>query len=140
MAYLETGRTHIEIEPTEGATRIRVAEIRGWGDTSAASKTDISIIGNLNASGKNVKRYKAGSVENAQTLTAFYDPTDSSQALLVAGYKFYRAYVVEDTVDRVIYNDCEVLSRNKNGQEIDGLVGMDLTITVNSDITDVLEA
>lgn len=140
MAYIETGRTHFEIQEADTGNRLRIAEVRGWGDTASSNKQDISIIGNLNAAGKNVKRYKAGSVENSQTITAFYDPTDVNQGKLVNGYTFYRGYIVEDDVDRVIYNDCEVISRNKSGQEIDGLVGMDLTITVNGDITDVPQA
>ncbi len=136
MGILEVGRTHIEIQDTANAPRVRVAEVRGWSDTSASSESDTSIIGNLDSSGKNIKRSTAGSAQNALTLTAYFDTTDTAQLSLRAGKKFFRAFIVEDDVDRVTYDTCEVLSRNKNGTEIDGLVGMDLSITVNGDIND----
>ena len=136
--YVQTGLTHVEVDATAGSTRVRVAQARGWADTSAAGKTDISVIGNLNSEGRNVKRFISGSVENGLTMTAFYDKSDANQQLLKPGFKAHAFYIVHDDVDLIKYNDTEVLSRNKNGQEIDGLVGMDLAITVNGETEDLL--
>lgn len=137
MGLLEVGRTHLEIEETEGADRIRVGELKGWSDTSSATKSDISVIGNLDPnSGKNIKRSRAGSVENQLTIPGYFDPEDAAQKKLVAGYACHKIFVVEDDIDRVVYNTCEVLSRNKTGTEIDGLVGIDITVTVNGAIDD----
>lgn len=137
MAELEVGRTHIEIQETETDPRIRVGKMKGWSDTSAASKSEISIIGNLDPNtGKNIKRFRAGSVENSLTLPGYFDPANEAQKKLVAGYSFYKAFVVEDEIDRVVYTNCEVLTRNKTGTEIDGLVGIDITVTVNGSVDD----
>lgn len=137
MAFKTVDLTFIEalIPPAGGgpSVRQRVGEVRSWTDTSSTSAQDIPVIGRTDANGNAISRSRNTSGSDSVTLECYFDPDDYAQSFLQRGVQVEKLFVsrVGDVNDLVVYNECDVGSRNRNGSEYNGLVGVSLQITVN---------
>lgn len=140
MAYNTVATTYVEalLEPSGGGaeTRQRIGEVRSWSDSSSSSNTDISIIGRVDGDNNPLSRTRPSSGEESLTLECYLDLADYPQSQLQKNKTITKIFICEvaSTNDLVVYSDCTVASRNRNGSEYNGLVGVSLSITVSGGI------
>lgn len=140
MAYSEVALTYVEamMAPVGGGAEVRqrIGEVRTWSDSGSTSNQDISVIGRVDANNRPIKRTRAGTSEDSITLECYLDLEDYPQSQMQKGATFSKVFICEvgRANDLVVYSECEIGSRARNGSEYEGLVGVSIAVTVNGGI------
>jgi hypothetical protein len=104
----------------------RVSEVRGWDDSLSGSEVDTSIIGNVDANGRPVKRSLPGAAAQTLNLQMFYDPADAQQSQIEQGATGLTIVIFTGGnavgQEKRTYTGCSVNTSATSGANFEGLV------------------
>lgn len=119
---------------TSTGSAVAIGSLTDWSYSEQADELDSSVMGACAVSAE------AGAVKTSLDISAFWDPTDSTQGIFVIGSKYVmEIYPGGTTTGLVFYrtdsNGATLLSNSISANGVNGIVGRSMTLTVNGSLT-----